>query len=79
MLMIKFNKIILFAIYFFFLIIGFAYPQDSNSGWKPVVGHIMSKWAKDVSPENVLPEYPRPQMVRGLWKSLNGLWDYAIF
>ena len=78
MLIIKFNKIILFAICIFFMNIGFAYSQNSNSGWKPVAGHIMSKWAKDVSPENVLPEYPRPQMVRKQWKSLNGLWDYAI-
>jgi beta-galactosidase/beta-glucuronidase len=38
----------------------------------------MTRWAKDVSPENVLPEYPRPQMVRDSWENLNGLWDYAI-
>ena len=35
-------------------------------------------WAKDVSPEQVWPEYPRPQMVRKDWLNLNGLWDYAI-
>ena len=46
--------------------------------WKPVPGQIMTRWAKDVSPEKVLPEYPRPQMVRPEWKNLNGLWDYAI-
>ena len=38
----------------------------------------MTRWAKDVSPDSVHPEYPRPQMVREDWKSLNGLWDYAI-
>src|SRR5687768_5467337 len=38
----------------------------------------MTRWAKDVSPDNVLPEYPRPQMVRKDWLNLNGLWDYAI-
>ncbi len=39
----------------------------------------MTRWAKDVSPGRaVLPEYPRPQMVRQSWLNLNGLWDYAI-
>lgn len=38
----------------------------------------MTRWAKDVSPANVWPEYPRPQMVRKEWQSLNGIWDYAI-
>ena len=46
--------------------------------WKPVAGNIMSKWVADVSPDNVLPEYPRPQMVRKDWQNLNGMWDYAI-
>jgi hypothetical protein len=39
---------------------------------------IMSEWASQVSPENVLPEYPRPQMVRAEWMNLNGQWEYAI-
>jgi Glycosyl hydrolases family 2, sugar binding domain/Glycosyl hydrolases family 2/Glycosyl hydrolases family 2, TIM barrel domain len=38
----------------------------------------MTKWARDVKPSKVLPEYPRPQMVRDEWQNLNGLWDYAI-
>jgi len=38
----------------------------------------MTQWAKDVSPDNAHPEYPRPQMVREDWLNLNGLWDYAI-
>ncbi|KRT15924.1 glycosyl transferase family 2 [Pedobacter ginsenosidimutans] len=39
---------------------------------------IQSRWAKDVSPENALREYPRPQLVRSNWTNLNGMWDYAI-
>jgi hypothetical protein len=50
----------------------------SPAAWKPVEGKIMTRWAADVSPEKVLPEYPRPMMVRPDWLNLNGLWDYAI-
>ena len=46
--------------------------------WKPAKGPLMTRWAKDVSPDKVHPEYPRPQMVRKEWQNLNGLWDYAI-
>ncbi len=46
--------------------------------WAPAEAPIMTPWAADVSPDNVLPEYPRPQMVRERWLNLNGLWDYAI-
>jgi len=46
--------------------------------WKPAAAPVMTRWAKDVSPDRTLPEYPRPQMVRDGWQNLNGLWDYAI-
>jgi beta-galactosidase/beta-glucuronidase len=46
--------------------------------WQPVSGNIMTRWAKDVSPEHVWQEYPRPQMTRQEWLNLNGLWDYWI-
>jgi hypothetical protein len=39
---------------------------------------LLTRWAKEVSPTNALPDYPRPQMVRSDWLNLNGLWDYAI-
>ena len=35
-------------------------------------------WTSEVTPDNVWPEYPRPQMTRDNWINLNGLWDYAI-
>ncbi len=47
-------------------------------GWAPLRDHILTRWAQDVDPENPLPEYPRPQLQREAWLSLNGLWDYAI-
>ncbi|UCG48789.1 MAG: hypothetical protein JSU94_03225 [Phycisphaerales bacterium] len=46
--------------------------------YKPADGPLMTRWAKNVSPTNAHPEYPRPQMVRGNWLNLNGLWEYAI-
>ncbi|MEK6247238.1 MAG: hypothetical protein N2C12_03605 [Planctomycetales bacterium] len=46
--------------------------------WQPAPGRLMTRWSKDVSPEQVHPEYPRPQMVRDQWLNLNGLWEYAI-
>jgi len=45
--------------------------------WQPAKGPLMTKWAKDVSPDKVHPEYPRPQMVRKEWMNLNGLWEFA--
>jgi hypothetical protein len=38
----------------------------------------MTRWAKDVTPDKVHPDYPRPQLVRNQWQNLNGLWDYAV-
>ncbi len=46
--------------------------------WQPKKAPLMTRWAKDVSPEKVHPEYPRPQMVREKWVNLNGPWDYKI-
>jgi beta-galactosidase/beta-glucuronidase len=45
--------------------------------WQMKDGPLKTKWAKDVSPTKVLPEYPRPQFVRTEWSNLNGLWDLA--
>jgi hypothetical protein len=46
--------------------------------WKPADGPLMTRWAKDVSPQMVHTEYPRPQMVREQWLNLNGVWDLTI-
>ena len=50
----------------------------AENDWKPADGPLMTRWAKEVRPDNAWPEYPRPQMVRTEWKNLNGLWKYAI-
>lgn len=46
--------------------------------WKPAPTPLMTKWGKQVTPQNAWAEYPRPQLVRKDWQNLNGLWDYAI-
>jgi hypothetical protein len=53
-------------------------PSARAADWAPAQGPLMTRWAKDVRPDNVLPEYPRPQLVRQDWLNLNGLWQYAI-
>jgi hypothetical protein len=50
----------------------------SQNDWHIVPGRIITPWAEQVDPAHPLPEYPRPQMVRGGWENLNGLWEYAI-
>jgi hypothetical protein len=55
-----------------------AIGSQTNIDWRPAPASLMTRWAAQVSPTNVHPEYPRPQMVRSEWQNLNGLWDYAI-
>jgi beta-galactosidase/beta-glucuronidase len=54
-----------------------AYRMAWGADWKPASSPLMTRWAKDVSPTNARPEYPRPQMVREQWMNLNGLWDFT--
>ncbi|WP_406697386.1 sugar-binding domain-containing protein [Singulisphaera sp. Ch08] len=46
--------------------------------WKPKKGPLTTRWAKDVQPDRVHPEYPRPQLVRKDWLNLNGLWQLGF-
>ncbi|MFH9002352.1 PA14 domain-containing protein [Streptomyces afghaniensis] len=38
---------------------------------------LRTRWADEVGPGNALPEYPRPQLTRDAWRSLNGRWQFA--
>jgi len=38
----------------------------------------LTRWGRALDPAAVLPEYPRPQLVRDSYLTLNGHWDYAI-
>jgi hypothetical protein len=53
-------------------------PDDQKMPWQiPATAPLLTPWAKQISPQQVHPEYPRPQLVRREWKNLNGLWEYA--
>lgn len=72
-------KVVYFLIFtvpvlFWFVQLGWA----QSSSWQQAESPLMTRWAGEVSPENVHAEYPRPQMIRDKWENLNGLWDYAI-
>src|SRR5262245_1241760 len=46
------------------------------------VGHakappLTTPWTSQASPTNALPEYPRPQLVRTDWHTLNGVWEFT--
>lgn len=56
--------------------LGIAGITRAADTWKPADGPLTTRWTKDVSPTNALPEYPRPQMVRREWQNLNGLWQF---
>ena len=72
-----FNRILLVVnMLLFSLLVDLTIAKPTE--WKLVEKRITTPWAKEVSPDNVHTEYPRPQMVRKEWLNLNGLWDYAI-
>jgi beta-galactosidase/beta-glucuronidase len=68
----------LFSLLSLLLPAGLAYSQTAPKQNGPRAAPIMSRWEKQLTPENAWREYPRPQLVRKQWQNLNGMWDYAI-
>lgn len=69
------------AITVLFLLCAFQSVPEAGAqegpSWNPGPG-LKTRWAQDVDPSHPLPDYPRPQMVRPRWQSLNGMWELAI-
>jgi beta-galactosidase/beta-glucuronidase len=61
-----------------FLLISVSCTLNNQSDWKIADNPIITKWASDIDPAKPWLQYPRPDMKRDSWMSLNGLWDYAI-
>src|SRR6267378_1398951 len=72
----KFMRRKLTALFFTLFLLSTVWCQESK--WQPAAGPLKTRWAKDVSPAKVLPDYPRPQLVRKDWMNLNGLWELSI-
>jgi len=53
-------------------------PASAEREWRPAAAPLLTAWAAQVDPANVLPEYPRPQMVRQRWQNLNGVWELDL-
>jgi len=45
---------------------------------KAVISQLTTPWGENVDQEHFPDEYPRPQLVRGSYICLNGLWDAAF-
>jgi hypothetical protein len=52
-------------------------PANAAESWQRQRPPLSTPWTHLVGPSNALPEYPRPQMVRKRWLSLNGVWTYT--
>ncbi|MDT9687328.1 LamG-like jellyroll fold domain-containing protein [Streptomyces sp. P9(2023)] len=52
-------------------------PQLLRSARNTSTHRLTTEWGDRLDEQNPLPEYPRPQQVRGKWQNLNGPWQFA--
>ena len=58
------------------LALALAIPAQQD--WRPAEAPLLTRWAAQVSADAPRPEHPRPQWTRDGWRSLDGLWQYAV-
>ncbi|AGZ43727.1 LamG-like jellyroll fold domain-containing protein [Actinoplanes friuliensis] len=56
---------------------GAAPAPEAGPAWHKGIPPIATPWTAEVGPDNALPEYPRPQLVRSRWQNLNGVWEFG--
>jgi len=50
----------------------------ATTAWTPKPSPMTTPWTNQVSVDNPLPDYPRPQLARPDWANLNGIWNFAV-
>ncbi|MFJ6700609.1 AbfB domain-containing protein [Streptomyces sp. NPDC091272] len=60
------------------LVVAGGSAQAAPLAWTPKPSPMTTPWTNQVSVDNPLPEYPRPQLTRPDWANLNGIWDFAV-
>ena len=52
-----------------------AFAQTALAEYNKQTAPLMTPWGEQLTTDNVLAEYPRPQMRRSSWMNLNGVWQ----
>jgi beta-galactosidase/beta-glucuronidase len=66
------------TIFFLFAIMQAGWISAQRISYTPPEFRLTTNWSYKVDPDNPHPEYPRPNMKRDQWSSLNGRWYFAI-
>ncbi|MEH0152942.1 sugar-binding domain-containing protein [Limibacter armeniacum] len=70
------DKVFKYCISLLVLTLSVSGAVAQKSKWKMQESSLMTPWAAQLDPENVLGEYPRPIMERADWQNLNGIWEF---
>jgi beta-galactosidase/beta-glucuronidase len=62
---------------FLFAAIQTGWVNAQNISYTPPEFRLTTDWSSKMNPDHPLPEYPRPNMKREQWLSLNGRWHFA--
>ncbi|MDR0811771.1 MAG: T9SS type A sorting domain-containing protein [Paludibacter sp.] len=69
----KFTKTIVFILCSLFLVL----QANAQTPYQKKTAALMTVWGEQLqATDSILPEYPRPQMVRSQWLNLNGIWQF---